>query len=414
MSRLAGYALAGAGLGGLSAGGLSLAGAMPSDRQRELEQQRLEGVEVSPEQEQAAQDEAARNIGVAALAVGGGAGLGALASRFAGRPDVVGRVVRLRSGGTGVDGAAAAVPGGPPLSPPSAPGSAIAVRTVEDPVAQAAAVLNGEWLPSSGRRASDEEAQRLLDLMTNGLRKGHVKLRSKELAENMMEHLNRALQTQGAERFANALDYTRSNWDGDRSTMTEFDKKLVESRDMAAHVTRKNQGLIDSLDEKQAMARNEHTWIDELFEYLSTPWTRGDDHVENSILQLAMSPDLTNEDRQLVAGGLNVIRQHNEIHPSSTATWLALQSLNDGQGGELVDKLKGEIEQYGGNPDHLSVPQWIYDYKGVEVPGIDRSFDSHEARFLKYIEMGGSVPDYEDSLNYSRRLDHFRRQRLGL
>jgi hypothetical protein len=76
MDRMAGLALAGAGLGAAGLGVAAATGNLPVSKQQQLEEFKSQGIAPPPELEKEAQDEQLAMLGMAALAMSGGVGLG--------------------------------------------------------------------------------------------------------------------------------------------------------------------------------------------------------------------------------------------------------------------------------------------------------------------------------------------------
>jgi len=76
MDRMAGLALAGAGLGAAGLGVAAATGNLPVSKQQQVEELKAQGIVPPPELEKEAQDEQLAMLGMAALAMGGGVGLG--------------------------------------------------------------------------------------------------------------------------------------------------------------------------------------------------------------------------------------------------------------------------------------------------------------------------------------------------
>lgn len=327
IDRMAGLALAGAGLGGAGLAVAGLNGYLPNSKQQELEQLKALNVTPPPELEQQAKDEQIAQWGTAALSVGAGTGLGLLVDRFAGSPEVVEKLVAVKSGQDGM---------GVPASV-SSPGNS--------------------WV-QSGRLATEEEARQIVNIMTR-----HVSSEPLEALwnKNAIKHVAERIKGAGAAELGTALDLVDANWDGELNGI----QKIVDVINGHAKATTPAmyQAMVDSITPEMASSRHVDDQMDEFFDFLHTGnvYDNGIELLEKAII----NPGLTPAERQMAAAGRILTVQHGLSSIPKEDVLHYLHALDSGEAGGYQDRRRGDMEFNGLDPMQFKVPEWALSFKGI-------------------------------------------------
>jgi hypothetical protein len=330
-------ALAGAGFGGAGLAVAGLTGNLPVSKQQELEQLKAMNAVPSPELEQQARDEQVAQWGTAALAVGAGTGLGLLVDRFAGSPEVVEKLAAASAGSGGVAGNGLPAPVGPaPVSP-----------------------AGGSWV-SSGRLATEEEAKRIVNVMTRHISSDPL---TAHWDKNAIKHVAERIKSAGSAELGTALDFVDANWDGEMSSIEKIKAAGNSLINEAGPAMR--QALVNSITPEIASARHEDDQMHEFFQDLRN----GSVHSfgEGLLDQAFTNPSLSPAERRLAAAGRVLLVQHGLTDIPEEEVKRYLHALDDGDAGGYQDRFRGDLEHSGLDPLQFSVPDWALSYKGFSA-----------------------------------------------